>query len=269
MTSLTQGITWVLDGDCVYCHDHGVPYNFYVHCTDKSKILSGLLDSQTNQPIYAIDVKTAKLWQLDLTQGMFVSYRQLVGGISKHTAHQLSSLIQRMHWRQKQRFCTQCGQAFAKSSEEWAITKQHCLSCGYVSYPVVQPCVIVAVVRHHPTTGQKQLLLAKHHRHRQSMMYGLLAGFVEVGETLEAAAAREVLEETAITIKDLRYVASQPWPYPSNMMVGFVANYHSGDINIQDDELLDAQFFDINHLPLIPPKGTIAYHLIQQVLTGC
>lgn len=262
MMSLAQGVTWVLDGDSVYCHQHGIPCDFYLHHKDKKLILSALTDP--HQTIYAIDVKTAQAWQLDLTQGVFISYRHLVGGLSGQMAYQLSSLIQCQHWRWQQRFCGRCGSAFA---DEWTADKLCCPSCGNISYPAVQPCVIVAVVRHHSITGQKQLLLAKHHRHGKSMMYGLLAGFVEVGETLEMAAAREVLEETDIVIKDLQYVGSQPWPYPSNLMVGFVANYHTGDISIQEDELIDAQFFDINNLPPIPPKGTIAYHLIEQVLS--
>lgn len=96
-------------------------------------------------------------------------------------------------------------------------------------------------------------------------MYGLIAGFVEVGETLEQAVCREVFEEVGLQVGQLRYFGSQFWPYPSNLMVGFVAEYQSGSVVLQADELADARFFDLDDLPNVPKFGTIARQMIEYV----
>ena len=143
-----------------------------------------------------------------------------------------------------------------------------CPVCQLRQYPRVQPCVITAITRPNPVTDEMQILLAHHHRHGQQKlppMYGLIAGFVEVGENLEHAVVREVAEEVNISVSDIRYVSSQPWPFPSNLMLGFRASYASGDIIIQEDELAHADFFDLSNLPKIPPKGSIARELIDQI----
>ena len=145
-----------------------------------------------------------------------------------------------------------------------------CPACQLHQYPRVQPCIITAITRPNPQTGETQILLAHHHRHgqqKQPPLYGLIAGFVEVGESLEHAVVREVAEEVNITLTDIRYISSQPWPFPTNLMLGFRATYAGGDIIIQEDELAHADFFDLSNLPKIPSKGSIAYELIAQILT--
>jgi NAD+ diphosphatase len=96
-------------------------------------------------------------------------------------------------------------------------------------------------------------------------MYGLIAGFVEVGETLEEAVQREAFEEVGLKLKNIQYMSSQPWPFPSNLMVAFRAEYESGEIKLQEEEIADAQFFKIDQLPEIPFKGSIAHSMIMQI----
>ncbi|WP_141102371.1 NAD(+) diphosphatase, partial [Acinetobacter baumannii] len=96
-------------------------------------------------------------------------------------------------------------------------------------------------------------------------MYGLIAGFVEVGETLEEAVQREALEEVGLKLKNIQYMSSQPWPFPSNLMIAFRAEYESGEISLQEDEIADAQFFKFDQLPEIPFKGSIAHAMITQI----
>ena len=144
-----------------------------------------------------------------------------------------------------------------------------CQVCKLRQYPRVQPCVITAITRPNPQTGEMQILLAHHHRYGQQslpLQYGLVAGFVEVGESLEHAVVREVAEEVGISLSDIHYVSSQPWPFPSNLMLGFRASHASGNIVIQEDELSHADFFDVSNLPKIPFKGSIAYELIEQIV---
>ncbi|WLP93624.1 NAD(+) diphosphatase [Psychrobacter sp. M13] len=196
----------------------------------------------------------------------FIAYRQLITLMPSSVADTLSQGIQLLRWREDTQFCSRCGAAVnsAKSGERSMV----CSVCRLRQYPRVQPCVITAITRPNPETGETQILLAHHHRYGQTslpLQYGLIAGFVEVGESLEHAVVREVAEEVGITLSDIRYVSSQPWPFPSNLMLGFRASYQSGDIVLQEDELSHAEFFDLSALPKIPFKGSIAYDLIAQI----
>lgn len=196
------------------------------------------------------------------------AYRTLVPHLSTQTAHHLCHAVQLMRWRADTRFCSRCGTKTTVHPSEYASL---CPACRYRQYPKIQPCVIVAITRTCPTTAKPQLLLALHHRHCQptndndllGRMHSLIAGFVEIGESLETAVAREVREEVGLHVKNIRYLSSQPWPYPTNLMLGFVADWAGGEISIAQDELVYAQFFDLDALPSIPMQGTIARELID------
>ncbi|HAB74602.1 MAG TPA: NAD(+) diphosphatase, partial [Pantoea sp.] len=126
----------------------------------------------------------------------------------------------------------------------------------------IAPCIIVAIRR------GDEILLANHTRHRNSI-YTVLAGFVEVGETLEQAVAREVMEESNVRVKNLRYVTSQPWPFPHSLMMAFMAEYDGGDLQIDNKELLDAAWYRYDALPQLPPPGTVARRLIEDTVAIC
>ena len=160
---------------------------------------------------------------------------------------------QLIDWSRNHKFCGQCGQAMADKSEERA---KFCPACGLINYPRLSPAVIVAVVR------DNQLLLASNKRFK-SGFYSVLAGFVEPGETLEECVAREIKEEVGIQVKNIRYFGSQPWPFPNSLMVGFLAEYADGEIDVDQSEILEAGWFGADNLPSIPPKITIARHLID------
>ncbi|WP_367104041.1 NAD(+) diphosphatase [uncultured Psychrobacter sp.] len=197
----------------------------------------------------------------------FISYRQLLTQLPAALASQLSQAMQLLRWQADTQFCSRCSAAVrAATSGERAMV---CPVCRLRQYPRVQPCVITAITRPNPQTGEMQILLAHHHRYGRpatQLQYGLIAGFVEVGESLEHAVVREVGEEVGISLQDIRYVSSQPWPFPSNLMLGFRATYVSGEIILQEDELSHADFFDISNLPKIPFRGSIAYDLIAQIV---
>ena len=107
-----------------------------------------------------------------------------------------------------------------------------------------------------------KILLARHAQRNQDV-YTCLAGFVEAGESIEHAVRREIMEETGIKVKNIKYFGSQSWPFPANLMFGFTAEYESGEITPQADEIADAQWFDRDNSPATPPKGSIAYKLIH------
>lgn len=186
-----------------------------------------------------------------------IPIRELIQLWSTTEFLQASRAVQLLEWRRNHKFCSHCGHATEIHSKEYAMV---CPACGYHQYPRVQPCVITII-----TKGDDELLLAKSARNK-SNMYGLIAGFVEVGETLEEAVQREAFEEVGVKLKNIRYMSSQPWPFPSNLMIAFHAEYDSGDIQLQLEEISDAQFFKFDQLPEIPFKGSIAHSMIMQVI---
>ncbi|WP_038342204.1 NAD(+) diphosphatase [Acinetobacter sp. A47] len=187
-----------------------------------------------------------------------VPIRELIQRWSGSDFLQASRAVQLLEWRRNHKFCSHCGHATEVHAKEYAMV---CPACGYHQYPRVQPCIITII-----TKGDDEVLLAKS-AHNKSNMYGLIAGFVEVGETLEEAVQREAFEEVGLKLKNIRYMSSQPWPFPSNLMIAFHAEYESGDIRLQLEEISDAQFFKFDQLPEIPFKGSIAHNMIMQ-MTG-
>ncbi|WP_105746334.1 NAD(+) diphosphatase [Cronobacter dublinensis] len=167
--------------------------------------------------------------------------------------------VQLAEFYRSHKFCGYCGHEMHPSKTEWAMLCGHCRERYY---PQIAPCIIVAIRR------DDKILLTQHTRHRNGV-YTVLAGFVEVGETLEQAVAREVMEESSIRVKNLRYVTSQPWPFPQSLMTAFTADYDSGDIKIDPKELIDAGWYRYDQLPLLPAPGTVARRLIEDTVARC
>ncbi len=160
-----------------------------------------------------------------------------------------------LYWDANTRFCGVCGGPMKMHTE---ISKR-CTHCGKEIWPLLATAIIVLIRR-------EDKVLLVHARNFRGKFFGLVAGFVETGETLEEAVVREVHEEVGIKIKNIRYFASQPWPYPCGLMVGFTADYVSGDLHLQRSELDDAGWFDRDHLPPVPDKMSIARQLIDSWL---
>ncbi|MGE8540281.1 NAD(+) diphosphatase [Acinetobacter sp. ANC 3813] len=188
-----------------------------------------------------------------------IPIRQLLQLWSIQEFEQASRAIQLLEWRRNHKFCSHCGHKTDVHTSEYAMV---CPACNYHQYPRVNPCVITVITR-----GKDEILLAKNARNT-SNMYGLIAGFVEVGETLEDAVRRETLEEVGLKLGKIEYLASQPWPFPSNLMIAFKAEYASGELQLQPEEISDAAFFKFDQLPEIPFKGSIAHAMIMHVIQG-
>lgn len=155
------------------------------------------------------------------------------------------------------RYCGRCGSQMQQVSWEMAM---HCHRCHHRCYPRVSPCIIVAVRR------RDKILLAQGVRQQTSGFFSTLAGFVESAESLENAVHREVKEEVGIDVKNLEYFGSQPWPFPHSLMVGYLAEYAGGDLVLQATEILSADWFDVDALPKVPPKLSIAGKLIEETV---
>ncbi len=162
--------------------------------------------------------------------------------------------LQALHWERTSLHCPRCGAETSRIQRE---SGKRCARCAYEHYPHLHPCVIVLI------RDEDRVLLTRKAFWPKGR-YGLVAGFVDVGESLEGAAEREVREEVGVQIRDLRYVASQYWPFPSQLMVGFTAAYAHGDVVVNTEELEDARWFSVNALPDLPPRLSIARFLLDR-----
>jgi len=184
----------------------------------------------------------------------WVLVRSQFAAIGYDNCFQLSRAKALIEWRKSAQYCGCCGTELQDSKTE---TARVCPKCGEIIYPRINPCVIVLVSK-----GDK-VLLARH-SYRNQDIYACLAGFVEAGETLEQAVEREIMEEVGIKVKNVRYYASQSWPFPSQLMMGFTAEYDSGELNLRPEEIADAGWFSRDSCPASPQPGSVAYRLIHQ-----
>lgn len=159
-----------------------------------------------------------------------------------------------LHWDKSTQFCGHCGQKTEHSKIERA---KICPICKTLLFPPISPVMLALIWR------EDEILLARS-SYFAPEVYSILAGFVEPGETLEQTVSREVQEEVGITIKNCHYFSSQSWPFPSNLMLGFIAEYDSGDIKVDTRELEDAQWFSIHKLPTLPRPISLSRRMIDR-----
>lgn len=196
----------------------------------------------------------------------FLELRRVMTQLSPRSAELAATAKAVLHWHRSHRFCAVCGAATEPANAGW---QRVCGTCSAQHFPRTDPVVIVLVTR------GDQILLGRSPAWPAGM-FSCLAGFVEPGETVEAAVCREVVEETGIEIGRVRYVCSQPWPFPANLMMGFVGEALTEAITIDPKELEAAVWLtreDVADVmagkhPTIRParKGAIAHHLIVRWL---
>ena len=159
-------------------------------------------------------------------------------------------------WYISHQFCGKCGTKTRIDEKDMMLK---CPDCGQVHYPRIAPAIIVAI------RNDDKLLMAKHSYH-DNIRYALIAGFVEPGESIEEAVHREVLEEVGIKIKNLKYLKSQSWPFPNSLMLGFEAEYESGNIKVDGDEILKAKWFKKDEIIQYTSDISISDWMIQRFI---
>jgi NAD+ diphosphatase len=194
-------------------------------------------------------------------EGMaFLGLRKLWGRMEEDVWKLAGRAFQLLEWDRNHRFCGRCGTETAASSGERSRT---CPRCGLQHFPRLSPAVITLIEDDAAGTGR--VLLARS-PHFAEGVYSTLAGFVEPGESLEEAVAREIREEVGVEVRNVRYFGSQPWPFPNSLMIGFLADYAGGEIRIDPTEIEDARWFTPDDLPLLPSKLSIARALVDHYL---
>ena len=165
--------------------------------------------------------------------------------------------LQLLEWDRTHQCCGRCGTLTERGGEERA---RRCPACELTVYPRLSPVIMVRVIH------DGRILLARAPRFAPGV-YSVLAGFVEAGETLEQALHREVAEEVGIQVNNLRYFASQSWPFPHSLMIAFTADYAGGEVQADGQELLEAGWFAPDELPGLPSPMSMAWRLIQDFVT--
>ncbi len=186
----------------------------------------------------------------------FADLRTLFGKIDNFMFALAGRAKQVLDWFRSHQFCGRCGTPAEPHDRDRAMI---CRQCNIFSYPRLSPSIITLVHR------GEEVLLARNHRFPNGM-YSTLAGFVEPGESIENTLTREVKEEVGVNVKNLEYLGSQPWPFPNSLMLGFLAEYDSGDIVLQEEEIADAKWFHCRDLPNIPGKVAISRWIIDTYL---
>lgn len=165
-----------------------------------------------------------------------------------------------LHWERRSRFCPVCGGELLRIPASWG---KHCRLCGEEHFPHIHPCIIVLVRR------GAELLLIRNVAWNPGR-FSLVAGFVDFGESLEECVKREVREESGIEVSDIQYVGSQCWPFPSQQMVGFIAEYKSGEVRPDGVEIAEARWFYENAIPMSPgSKRSISRWIMHRYAKNC
>ncbi len=183
----------------------------------------------------------------------FIELRSLYGELDEDLYLLAGKAFQIVSWDQGHQFCGRCGSPTQEQPGERA---KICPKCGFISYPQICPAVITAILK------DDKILLA-HAKAFKGNMYSLVAGFLEPGETLEECVKREIMEEVNLKVKNIRYFGSQPWPFPNSMMIGFIADYESGEITVDGEEISSAGWFGVDNLPELPLEISIARQIIN------
>jgi NAD+ diphosphatase len=230
-----------------------IPTSKEVSTIEQALINRQYLGELDGRPCYCMEINDSGV----VPAGMvFKDLRALLDQVEEDLFLLAGRASQIVNWNRMSRFCGRCGAMTQLKQGELA---KVCPSCEAVYYPRISPAIIVAVMR------DDRILLA-HNRNFRRSWYSVIAGFVEPGETFEECVAREVMEEVSIRVSNITYFGSQPWPFPDSLMVGFIAEYESGEIIVDGDEIDAADWYSGDKLPPRPNNNTIAGRLIESAL---
>ncbi|MFK7831481.1 MAG: NAD(+) diphosphatase [Congregibacter sp.] len=198
-------------------------------------------------------IEAGALQDLDPMRYQLCSLYELLGRVDDSLFSLTGRAAQLLSWERDHQFCGRCGTAMRVATHERALS---CEPCDTLLYPRIAPCVIVLVTR------GPELLLARNAKFPRPM-YSTLAGFIEAGENVEETLRREVREEVSVDVGNIQYFGSQAWPFPNQLMLGYFAEYQSGEVTPDNDEIAEAGWYHPDSLPPVPPPASIAGRLIQ------
>lgn len=227
-----------------------IPYLKDLQEVNISPVRTQYLGLLQGRPCFSAEVSS----DANAPDGMtYVDLRSLYGSLDEDLFLLAGKAFQIVSWDQMHQFCGRCG---SQTQEQPGERAKICPKCGFISYPRICPAVITAILK------EDKILLA-HAKAFKGNIHSLIAGFLEPGETLEECVQREIMEEVSIKVKNIKYFESQPWPFPNSMMIGFTAEYESGEITVDGVEISEAGWFSVDNLPELPSKVSIARKIID------
>ncbi len=189
----------------------------------------------------------------------YLKKKECRGAEPMHLAFAAITAFQLHDWYECRKFCGKCGKTMVHDERE---RMMRCLVCGQMEYPKIAPAVIVAV------TDGNRLLLSKY-AGRDYTNYALIAGFAEIGETIEETVRREVMEEVGLKVKNLRFYKSQPWSFTDTLLFGFYAELDGSDVIVLDEEeLATAEWFEREEIPVAPSRSSLTNEMIMAFKNG-
>ncbi len=258
---------------------HGISFEEVIKAEAKLIVLNQnniVLEKKENDPLFSLRSITENQWNTGLhyriglvdENPLYVfefsaqeaqlyetlPLKQYLASQNSYWVDHLIKAKQILTWHKNSQFCSACGQ---KTQPHPLDLAKRCIGCARDIYPSLSPAVVVLI------TKGTDILLGRSPHFMQGV-YSNLAGFIEAGESAEQAIAREVQEEVGIRVKNIRYFGSQSWPFENTFMLAFKAEYDSGELKIDTQELEDAKWFSIHELPKLPFKSSIARKMIDQ-----
>jgi NAD+ diphosphatase len=233
--------------------DVSIPFIPFVKTIEELDILpvrTQYLGTLEGHPCYCVEVSS----DIKDPKGMsFRDLRLLYGTLEEDIFILAGRALQLITWDRTHQYCGNCG---SHTETIQGAKAKRCPKCGLMSYPQICPAIITAILK------DNKILMA-HNSNFTRNRYSVISGFLEPGETLEECVEREIMEEVGIKVKNIKYFGNQPWPFPNSLMVGYLAEYASGEISVDGVEITDAKWFDVSSLPELPPKMSIARKLLE------
>ena len=209
--------------------------------------------------IYSVDISDHHFLFDEQGYLSLVEYeiRHLFSMLSPYDLSLLGRANQLMHWIKSNKHCGYCGSIKTFSESEEAL---FCKCNNTMIYPTISPCVLALIYK------ENKILLARNALFPEGL-FSALAGFIEVSETAEECVQREVFEEVSLKVKNVKYFGSQSWPFPSQLMLAYICEYESGEINVDGKEIVEADWYDMDNLPNTPPNSTLSGTLINSYVS--
>ena len=230
----------------------------YLKFEDYSFEIIGI-GKEDDMNIYSVDISGHHFPLKEQGYLSLVEYeiRHLFPMLTPYDISVLGRANQLMHWIKSNKHCGYCGSIKTFSESEEAL---FCKCNNIMVYPTISPCVLALIHK------DNKILLARNALFPEGL-FSALAGFIEVSETAEECVEREVFEEVSLKVKNVKYFGSQSWPFPSQLMLAYICEYESGEINVDGKEIVEADWYDLDNLPNTPPNSTLSGTLINSYVS--
>ena len=233
----------------------------YIYLDNEANLTKiGIADDE-DSVYYAIDVSNSNfnIYEQGYTDLIEMDLRQYLTNYGSKEFDLMGRANQMLHWAQTSKYCGKCGKVTSFNESEGAFIRP---CSGEAIYPKISPCILALIIK------DNKILLAQNINFKSSNLYSVLAGYIETSETPEECLIREVYEEVGIKVKNINYYSSQAWPFPSQLMLAYYCEYDSGEIKVDEKEIIAADWYGYDNLPGIPPETTLSGQLIRSYFEG-